>query len=83
MLVQTLLRGQLLVVRIDGRSFSTALADLPKLLIDVLREVYDPKQLPLTRWLADRFVIGREMAWPLLRALCSRPRSARHPCRRE
>jgi hypothetical protein len=53
MLVPALLQGQLLIVRIEGRSFSAALGNLRALLIDALREVCDPKQFPLTRWLAD------------------------------
>ena len=39
LLLQALLRGQFLVVRIEGRSFSTALGNLRELLIDALREV--------------------------------------------
>ena len=52
-LIQPLLRGRSLVVRIEEGGFGAALAGVRELLADALREVCDPEQLPLARWLAD------------------------------
>lgn len=52
-LVQALLGGRELEVRLDGRSFTAGLVSLRGLLADALREVCDPERLPLSRWLAD------------------------------
>jgi hypothetical protein len=52
-LVQPLRRGRSLVVGIEERGFGAALASLREPLADALREVCDPAQLPLARWLAD------------------------------
>jgi hypothetical protein len=53
LLVQALLRGRLLVVTLEGRRFRAALGSLREPLADALRDVCDPEQLPLARWLAD------------------------------
>ncbi|MEK0084337.1 hypothetical protein [Benzoatithermus flavus] len=51
-LVQALLNGRELEVRLDGRRFTVGLDSLRRLLADALREVCDPERLPLSRWLA-------------------------------
>jgi hypothetical protein len=53
LLVQPLLRSHFLLVRIEERGFGAALASLREPLTEALREVCDPAQLPLGRWLAD------------------------------
>jgi hypothetical protein len=53
LLVQPLLRSHFLLVRIEERGFGAALASLREPLAEALREVCDPAQLPLGRWLAD------------------------------
>jgi hypothetical protein len=52
-LVQALLRGRELTLRLDGRSFTVGLDNLRGLLADALREVCDPQLLPVSRWLTD------------------------------